>query len=309
MKPDRARHRRRLTLTMGVVAIYFLAELIGGVWTGSLALLADAGHMFSDLAALGISLFAAWMVTRPSTIQQTYGHHRAEILAALLNSATLFIVAGGILHEAWERLQTPQAILAGPMLWIAIGGLVVNLISLKLLHAGHQHDLNLHGAWLHVLGDTLGSVGVILAAWCVWQFDWRWADPLASVVVCLLVLYSSARLLRESLSILMEHAPRDVDVASVEQALRSAPDVVDVHCLHVWTIASGLKALSAHLVIDPLVSAELELERIREILRTQFGIEHTTLQVERLGQSVCAEQILDNCLATQERHTCHHETP
>lgn len=297
---------RPLLLTLGLVAIYFVAELIGGLWSGSLALLADAGHMFSDMAALGISLFAAWIATREASAQQTFGYHRAEILAATANGASLFLVAGGILHEAWDRLQAPSEILAGPMLWIAIGGLVVNLLSLKILHGGHQHNLNVRGAWLHVVGDTLGSVGVIIAALLVWQFGWSWADPVASVLVCLLILYSSWNLLSESIGILMENAPRDINVEDVEQCIVDQPAVQSVHCLHVWMIGSGLKTLSAHVVLDHQAIEKFELHRVRDQLKEKFGIEHTTLQVETLDDQMCEETTAGSCLVignTFESHT------
>ncbi|MBT5020930.1 MAG: cation transporter [Planctomicrobium sp.] len=296
---------RPLVITLVLVAIYFLAELIGGFWSGSLALLADAGHMFSDMAALGISLFAAWIATRKASPQQTFGYHRAEILAATANGASLFLVAGGILHEAWERLNAPAEILAGPMLWIAIGGLVVNLASLKVLHSGHQHNLNLRGAWLHVIGDTLGSVGVIIAAFLVWQFNWNWADPVASVLVCLLILYSSWNLLSESIGILMENAPRDVDVHEVENFIVEQPFVQSVHCLHVWLIASGLKSLSAHVVLTPNSSEEFQLHQLREQLHQRFGIEHATLQIESPDDPVCTETRIGSCLVVGNEIESH----
>lgn len=296
-----------LLLTLGLVATYFIAELIGGIWSGSLALLADTGHMFSDMAALAISLFAAWIATREASAQQTFGYHRAEILAAAANGGSLFLVAGGILHEAWERLREPAEILAGPMLWIAVGGLVVNLFSLKILHGGHQHNLNVRGAWLHVIGDTLGSVGVIIAAFLVWQFGWLWADPIASVLVCLLILYSSWNLLSESIGILMENAPRDIEVKDVEQYLLQKQAVQGVHCLHVWLIASGMKSLSAHIVLSSEAVDRFELHQLRVELKERFGIEHSTLQIESEDAPVCHETTLGSCLMvgnTFEEH-CH----
>lgn len=280
---------RPLAITLSLVTLYFLAELIGGLWTGSLALLADAGHMFSDMAALSISLLAAWLSKKEPTPQRTFGFHRAEVLAALTNGALLFLVAGGILHEAWERLNSPQEILAGPMLWIALGGLAINLMSLKILHGDHHHNLNLRGAWLHVLGDTLGSVGVILAALLVWQLQWTWADPVASVLVCLLILYSSWNLLRESAGILMQNAPSDVDVAAVEQLILNQPAVVSLHCLHIWLIASGMKTLTAHVVINQNTSEEFSLVQLNVELQKNFGIEHVTIQIESTDDPVCSE--------------------
>ncbi|MEW4490853.1 cation diffusion facilitator family transporter [Thalassoglobus sp. JC818] len=286
---------RRLSVTMSLVFIYFLAELFGGLWTGSLALLADAGHMFSDMTALAISLFAAWMVSRTSTAQQTFGHLRAEILAAAFNGSLLFLVAGGIMHEAWERFMDPQPILGGPMLWIAIGGLVVNLISLKVLHGGHTHDLNMRGAWLHVMGDTLGSVAVILAAVLIYFFQWNWVDPLISVIVCLLILVSSWNLVREAIRVLMEYAPNDIDVSDIESHLQSLSNIHGVHCLHVWTISSGLTALSAHVVVDSQCSHREMLREITELLKSRYRIHHLTLQIESVDDPICSESSLVDC--------------
>ncbi len=296
---------RKPAITLSLVAIYFLAELIGGLWTGSLALLADAGHMFSDMAALAMSLFAAWIAKSKPTPQRTFGFHRAEILAAAVNGASLFVVAGGILHEAWDRLNSPSEILAGPMMWIAIGGLVINLISLKVLHGGHQHSLNVRSAWLHVMGDTLGSVGVIVAAFLVWQFGWTWADPVASVLVCLLILYSSWNLLKESLGILMENAPNDVDVADVEAYLKELPTVREIHCLHVWMIASGLKTLSAHVVVEATEVDSFKLNEVRLHLHDEYGIEHVTLQVESSSDPICSETEVGSCLIVGTAHEDH----
>lgn len=280
------------------MTVYFLAEVIGGLWTGSLALLADAGHMFSDMAALVISLFAARIAVRRPGGQRTFGYHRAEILAALANGSLLFLVAGGILHEAWERLWSPREILAGPMLGIAFGGLIVNLISLKILHGGRQHNLNVRGAWLHVLGDAVSSVGVLAAGALVWAFGWLWADPAASIAVCLLIAYSAWNLVSEAALVLMEHAPRDIEVDHVRQELQSQPDVLDVHCLHIWTIASGLRAVSAHVVLAPGASAPRKLNQLREFLRDRYALEHITLQLECAETAACADQTNGACLLT-----------
>jgi len=283
-------HWGRLLITLCLVAAYCVAEIIGGFWTGSLALLADAGHMVSDMASLGISLFALWIARRQPTHQQTFGYYRAEILAALMNGSLLFLVAGGILHEAWERWESPQPILGGPMLWIATGGLAVNLLSLKILHGSHEENLNMRGAWLHVMGDTLGSVTVIIAALLIWQFGWNWADPVASILACLLILYSAWHLVSDAASILMEHAPRDVDVEDVRQQMMQIPRVQDVHCLHIWTISSGLRAVSAHIVLDSLDQRREEMLQLEELLRTRFSLKHITLQLEDPASSAC-----ENC--------------
>jgi len=254
--------------------------------------------MVSDVASLGISLFAMWMALRQPTRQKTFGYHRAEILAALTNGSLLFLVAGGILHEAWERLQSPQPILGGPMLWIALGGLLVNIISLATLHGGKDENLNMRGAWLHVLGDALGSVTVIVAALLIWTFGWVWADPVASILACLLILYSAWHLVSDAAEILMEHAPRDVDVEDVQRQLLSLPGVMDVHCLHVWTIASGLRAVSAHVVFDALQPGHDELSRLQQLLRSHFELEHITLQLEDASTTTCENRENGACLQT-----------
>ncbi|WP_437230806.1 cation diffusion facilitator family transporter [Planctomicrobium sp. SH661] len=297
---------RRLTITLVLVAVYCVAEIVGGFWTGSLALLADAGHMVSDMASLAISLFAIWMTRRRPTQQQTFGFYRAEILAALVNGSLLFLVAGGILHEAWERLQHPEPIQAGPMLWIALGGLLVNFISLGVLHGGRDENLNLRGAWLHVVGDTLGSVTVILAAFLIWQFGWIWADPVASVLACLLILYSAWHLVSDAVEILMEHAPRDVDVDKVRQQIMSVPGVRDVHCLHVWTIASGLRAVSAHVVFQKDDPKRDELQELQSLLRKSFDLKHITLQLEDVTMAACENQENGACLLSAPGQTHSH---
>ncbi len=272
-------NRRRLAVTLILAAVYMLAEFVGGLWTGSLALLADAGHMLSDVAALGLSFFAIWLADRPAPAHRTYGYYRVEILAALVNGAALAVISIYICIEAYERFQTPQSVLGGAMLLIAVGGLVVNLMGLAILHAGRDESLNVRGAWLHVLTDTLGSVGAIIAGGLMYFLEWYWADPAASVVIAVLVLYSAWHLVEEALSVLMENAPRGVDVEQIRAALLKRPGVVDVHDLHVWTITSGLPALSVHVVTNQ-TAYESVLQDARATLHREFGIEHVTVQVE-----------------------------
>ncbi|WP_437185427.1 cation diffusion facilitator family transporter [Planctomicrobium sp. SH668] len=298
-------NQRKLLITLGLIAIYCIAEVVAGLWTGSLALLADAGHMASDAGALAISLIAAWLARCPPSRQQTFGYHRAEILAALLNGSLLFLIAGGILHEAWERFFTPTPILGIPMLAVAVGGLIINVISLGVLHGSKDENLNMRGAWLHVIGDTLGSVTVIVAAILIWLFSWNWADPVASVLACLLILYSAWNLITDATLILMEHAPRDVDVAEVRQIIYSVPHVVDVHCLHVWTIASGLRAVSAHIVLDEVQHGSKEREQIHDLLKHHFQLEHITLQIEDPTSNHCTEREDGDCLVTTQSHDAH----
>ena len=221
----RSRSRRRLAVVLGLVVAYMVAEVVGGLLTNSLALLADAGHMLSDAASLALALFAMWIAQRPPTPQHTYGYYRTEILAALANGATLVAVAIYIFIEAYGRIGEPPDVQGGLMMSIATGGLVVNLAGLWILNAGKGESLNVRGAWLHVLTDALGSVGAVTAGGLIWAFGWYWADPVASVIIGLLVLYSSWSLLKETVAVLMEGAPGHVDVDEVRSGIRSVPGV------------------------------------------------------------------------------------
>ncbi len=275
-----AKNKRRLAITLGLATAYMAAEVVGGLWTNSLALLADAGHMLSDVAALGLSLFALWIAERPPNARRTYGYYRMEILAALANGAALVAVAVLVLIEACGRLMRPPEVEGAVMMLIAVGGLIVNLASLGILSGARHASLNLRGAWLHVLGDSLGSVGAIAAGALIWGFGWRWADPAVSAVIGALIVYSSWRLLTESVSVLMESAPRGVDVDGIRDALSGVAGVTNVHDLHVWTITSGMDSLSAHVVVaDDRPTAPILLE-IRQQLASLFRIHHVTIQIE-----------------------------
>jgi cobalt-zinc-cadmium efflux system protein len=273
-------NRRRLLLVLGLASITMVAEAIGGLWTGSLALLADAGHMLSDVSALTLSVLALSLAQRPRGPQQTYGHHRTEILAALANGVLLAGVAISILVEAVERLGRPTPILAGPMLAIASLGLAVNLIALGMLWSGRRHDMNVRGAWLHVASDALGSVGAITAASLLLAFGWSWADPVASLLISGLVLWSAWSLLREAVSVLMEWAPPHLDVREIERAIRGLAGVSAVHDLHVWTIASGMVALSGHVVSGDDGDPRKLLQEVSDLLHDRFEISHSTIQIE-----------------------------
>ncbi len=276
----RARASRRLGWTLALIVAYMGVEVVGGLWTNSLALLSDAGHMLSDAAALALSLAALWIARRPPTPERTYGYHRAEILAALINGAALGAIAILIFIEAWDRFNAPPTVRGGPMLAIAAGGLAVNLVALALLSADRAHSLNVRGAWLHVLGDALGSVGAMVSGLLIWGFGWYWADPVASVAIGVLILVSSWRLLQETLGILMEGSPAHLDVSAIRQALASAPGVRDVHDLHVWTITSGMDSLSCHVVADADACPSDLLAHLRRTLHDRFGLDHVTIQIE-----------------------------
>lgn len=230
-----ARNRRGLAITLILVVAYMAAEVVGGLISNSLALLADAGHMFSDAAALGLALFAIWFARRPAPTRHTFGYYRTEILAALVNGATLVAIAIYIFFEAAERFRQPPEVQGGLMMAIAAGGLVINLAGLFILRGGREESLNVRGAWLHVLTDMLGSVQALAAGVLIWWLGWNWVDPLASVLIGLLVIYSSWQLLRESVWVLMQSAPAHIDVDELREALLEMNGVLGVCDLHVWT--------------------------------------------------------------------------
>lgn len=274
---------RRLKWTLALVLAYMAAEVAGGLVSGSLALLADAGHMLSDAGSLALALFALWIAERPPTREKTYGYYRMEILAALANGVTLVLVALYIFYEAWHRFQDPPDVTGAIMMGVATGGLLVNLAGLALLHSSRDRSLNLRGAWLHVLADAAGSVGAIVAGVLVWWQGWNWADPAVSVLIGLLVLASSWSLLKESVAVLMEAAPAGIDVDRVRDEMVGIDGVVGVHDLHVWSITSGLVSLSAHVAVDDTRPAAAVLGEVRHALQDRFGIGHTTIQLEPEG--------------------------
>jgi cobalt-zinc-cadmium efflux system protein len=283
----RRQNRARLAWTLALTLLYMLAEIAGGYLSGSLALLADAGHMFSDAAALGLSLFAAWISVRPPTATHTYGYYRAEILAALANGATLVAIAVLIVIEAAHRLSAPQPVAGLLMLGIASGGLVINIAGLAILNAGKADNLNVHGAWLHLLTDALGSVAAIVAGGLIWLAGWNWVDPVASIVIALLVTYSSWNLLKQAIAILMESTPAHLDVDQVRSAMAETSGAREVHDLHIWTITSGMVSLSAHVTLAEGHDQAAVLESLRVALHDRFGIDHITIQIEPDGRGAC----------------------
>lgn len=280
---DREKNQKRLAWTLGLVVVYMFAEIIGGWLANSLALLADAGHMLSDAASLAMSLFALWIAKKPRNDERTFGYYRAEILAALVNGASLGAISIFIFYEAFQRFGEPPAVQGPLMMGVAVGGLVINLAGLWILHGGKSDNLNVRGAWLHVLGDTLGSVGAIVAGILIWTLGWNWVDPAASILIAVLILYSSWELLAETVSVLMESAPGHIDVDEVRGAIVDCDGVESVHDLHVWTITSGLVSLSAHVVVDDVDEYSACLRSIRQTLAEEFGIKHTTIQIEPAG--------------------------
>lgn len=271
--------RGRLLLVLVLTATFMLVEAVGGWISGSLALLADAGHMLADVGAIGLSLVTAIIGSRPADQFKTYGYRRWEILAALVNGAALIGIAVWVVVEAIRRLGEPAPVRAGILLGIATMGLVVNLIALRLLHASHDHNLNTRGAYLHIMGDLLGSVAAIAAGGIIWLTGWTPADPILSIGVALLILVGAWRLVRESTDILLEAVPAGVSMADVERRMLDVPGVEAVHDLHVWTVTSGMVAMSGHAVVPELARHPAALEGIRNAMQS-LRIGHVTIQLE-----------------------------
>lgn len=278
----REQARKRLLATLIVTAAYMILELVGGLLTGSLALLADSAHMLSDVASLALSLVAMWLAGRPASGRLTYGFQRSEILAALINGSSLVAVSIYIFVEAFQRFSDPQPVMGLGMMGIAAGGLLVNMMGLWLLHDSREASLNVRGAWLHILADALGSLGALIAGALIWQLGWNLADPIVSVVIGLLVIQSSWVLLRDSVRVLMESVPSHLDVETVRAAMAAVPGVVEIHDLHIWSLSSKLDALTGHVVAAPEHRPEELLRRLQALLSEQFGLKHITLQVEPL---------------------------
>ncbi|MBI2822281.1 MAG: cation transporter [Acidobacteria bacterium] len=272
--------QRGLVVALVLTFVIMIAEAAGGFLAHSLALLADAGHMLSDVAALGLSLFAVWFSQRPATPDKTYGYFRGEILAALLNGSTLIMISLWILYEAYHRLLMPPRVKSDLMLLVAAVGLLANIASAWILHRSQSESMNVRSAFLHVLGDMLGSVGAILAGILIWKFQWYAADPIFSVLISLLILYSSWRLVTEAVGILLEGTPSHINVSLMRRELATVPGVESIHDLHVWTLTSGIHMMSCHAVIGRQENHALVLKELSRITQDRFQISHTTIQVE-----------------------------
>ena len=278
-----ARNRRLLWITFSLTFTYFCIEVAGGLLTNSLALLADAAHMLTDVGGLGLALFASWMSTKPSTPLKTYGYYRVEILAAFTNAMVLFLVSFYILYEAYGRFREPPEVSSLPMLAVATVGLFVNLIGIWLLRRTAKESLNMQGAFLEVVSDLLSSIGVLVAGAIMWATGWFYADPIFSVVIGLFILPRTWKLMTQAVNILLEATPAHINLEVVERAMLGVAGVASVHDLHAWTITSGVDALSAHVVVAEGTSmpvAATLLDRLASVLRDQFKLEHSTIQVE-----------------------------
>jgi cobalt-zinc-cadmium efflux system protein len=279
---QRNRNKKGLSVALVITAAIMFMEIAGGILSNSLALLSDAGHMFSDTASLALSLLAIWFTSKPPSPRKTYGFYRLEILAALINGIALFVVAGMILWEAYQRFLNPPQVAGNTVLIVAFIGLMANLVSAAVLvkTSDIKENLNVRSAYLHILGDALGSVGTIVAGLLVTFFSWYMADPIISVFVVLLILKSAWGVIRDTTHVLMEGAPVTIDQDELKRTLMSIDKVINVHDLHVWTITSGLDSLSCHLVIEDDGDSQRILQQAVRIIEDRFQIRHTTIQVE-----------------------------
>lgn len=278
---NKSRPQMRVIIVLFLTASYMIAEAFGGYISNSLALMADAGHMFADVAALTISLCAVLIAARPANQRATFGYYRAEVLGALFNGIILLLVSIFIIKEALERFFDPVVVETHTMIGVAFGGLVINFIGLGLLHRDKKNNLNIKGAWLHVFSDMLGSIGVIISGLIMQFWGFYKADPLASIIIASLIFYSAGRLVWETIGVLMEHMPAHLDPKIIKNAMRSIENITDVHDLHIWTISPGRENLAAHIEVASGGDNEKVLESLQKILYERFGIEHTTIQIEK----------------------------
>jgi cobalt-zinc-cadmium efflux system protein len=279
---DHASHAsvRSLRFALVLTAALLVAEVVGGLLSNSIALLADAGHMLTDVAALGLSLFVAWFSRQPAAGQKSYGYLRWEILAAFLNGAALLVISAAIIFESILRHRSPQHVAGGLMLTIAVAGLIINVISARLHHAGSQSSMNVRGAYLHVLSDMLASVGTVVAALIIRYTGWLLADPIASFVTTALIIRGAWSLVRESVDILLESAPAHIDLVAVRTQLEAIPGIESVHDLHVWSVSPKMVAMSAHAIVPDISTQQHVLEHVHDAMAI-FGIDHVTVQMER----------------------------
>ncbi|VTR35888.1 cation diffusion facilitator family transporter [Actinobacillus pleuropneumoniae] len=274
-------NKQALRLSFIIITAYMIVEAIGGFMTNSLALISDAGHMLSDAAALGLSYFAMTFGERRASKYKTFGYKRFEVLAAFINGITLIVISIYIFLEAYKRFSEPPEVMSSGMIIIASIGLIVNLAAAYILMKGDRaENLNIRSAFLHVIGDLLGSVGAIIAALLIMFFGWNLADPIASVLVSILIIVSAFRVTRDSIHILMEGAPSNINVNEVQDMLSSIQNVIEVHDLHVWTISSDFPSLSCHIVVNDIQKSAVVLKKAEDILEEQFKIKHTTIQID-----------------------------
>ena len=281
----RGASKRSLKAALVLIVGYMFAEVIGGLLSGSLALIADAGHMLTDAASIALALVALHFASRPESAQRTFGYQRLEILAALLNALTLWLIAGWVVYEAYHRFMDVPDVKGGLMLSVGLGGLVVNIAAAWILHRSAEHSVNVEGAFQHVMADLLGSVGVVVSGVLVWAFGWTLADPILSVVIGVLILLSTWRLLGKVIHVLLQGTPEHIDVYHLCSEMEDVEGVTLIHDVHVWSLSPGYDVFTAHILVDPAFQDDLtELRRrLREIVAHDFGIQHVTLQLEYLS--------------------------
>ena len=296
--------KRDLTIALVIIASFMFVEVIGGILSGSLALIADAGHMLTDAASIGLALFAVHFATRAASVQRTFGYHRLEILAALINALTLWLISAWVIFEAYHRFREIPEVEGGLMLIIGVLGLLANLAAAWILHRSAKHSVNVEGALAHVIADILGSVAVIISGVLVWAFGWYISDPILSVLIGILILLSTWRLLAKVVHVLLEGTPEHVDVYSLCHQIEDLDGVTVIHDVHVWTLAPGYDALTAHVLVDPeheRDSAKL-LHEIQEIAYNKFNIQHITVQVESTAAHCREDHHVDHLVATARAH-------
>ena len=281
------RNKSHLIIVLTLTAFFFLVEFFGGLWTGSLALLSDAGHMLSDIGALGLALFALWASGKPAHGKKTFGYFRAEVLVAFINGAALVVIVLIIFHEAYERMQAPVTVKSIPLLVIASAGLMVNLIGAYILSRGGKENINIRAAFIHVLGDALGSLGAISAGLVIWLKGWMWFDPLVSFFIGGIILYSAWRLLWDTVQILMQGVPGHIDLEEIKESMVNIEGVKSICDIHVWTLTSHVEMISAHVVVENVLQSMVILKKIQKTLRESYGIEHVTIQIEDDSMGSC----------------------
>lgn len=279
------RNKKNLAIVFGLTTFYLAVEVVGGFWTGSLALLADAGHMLTDVAGVGLALLAIWFAEKPATPDRTYGYYRFEILAALCNAVVLIVISLYILYEAYQRFRNPPEVQSTGMLGVAAVGLVVNLIGMYILRAGSSDSLNMKGAYFEVLSDMLTSIGVIIAGVIMLTTGWYYADPLISAGIGLFILPRTWSLLKDAVGVLIEGTPADVDLAKLRASLETIEGVAGIHDLHVWSLTSGMNALSVHTVLENDNEHDAVMMRVHDFVTKNFKISHVTVQTECRGYS------------------------
>jgi cobalt-zinc-cadmium efflux system protein len=295
-----------LKISLAIVLVVMVAEIVGGFISGSLALIGDAGHMLVDALALSLSLFAITIARRPASANRTYGYHRIEIMAALANGVILIVVAGYIFYEAYQRFAEPPEVKAPLMLIVAAVGLVANIAGIYLLKGASHGNLNIKAAFWHIIGDTISSVGVIIAGIIILTTGWAYADPIIAVIIGVIILFGAVRIVREAVDILLEATPKHIDIDKVVESINQVDGVDGVGDIHVWTITSGIYALSAHLLIqDRMVSHSAEiLAEVNHKLEHDFSITHTTLQLECEQCDACSDGAI--CTLSRPEESYHH---